>query len=72
MELAEPLMAGGGRSRSDASPSAGRWYDPDSATFIDDGGRESRPATADRPAGGTYSPVNRGGRFSMKAAMPSA
>ena len=50
------------------APSDG-WYDPDSVSFVEDRRSEDR-AAADPP--GDYSPVNRGERFSMKAAIPSA
>jgi hypothetical protein len=63
MDLAEPLRAPHHRADQDAQPAVGRWYDPDSASFIDD---------RELGGGSTYSPLNRGGRFSMKAAIPSA
>ena len=52
------------------APSDG-WYDPDSVSFVEDRDSGDRAAAADLPEG-DYSPVNRGGRFSMKAAIPSA
>ena len=52
------------------APSDG-WYDPDSVSFVDDQDSDDRSAAADPPES-DYSPVNRGGRFSMKAAIPSA
>jgi hypothetical protein len=73
MELAEPLLAARRRSVMDAGSILGRWYDPDSASFIDDQDPDAGPAMAADAAGrGDYSPLKRGGRFSMKAASPSA
>jgi hypothetical protein len=72
MELAEPLLARRRRSDWDAGQAVGRWYDPDSASFIDDLDRDEGPAAVEGPAVGAYSPVNRGARFSMNAVIPSA
>ena len=68
MGLAKPQMPELHSFDSNARPTISRWYDPDSASFIVDGTSERRPV----PIGRAYSPVNRGGRFSTKAAMPSA
>ena len=73
MELAEPLLAARRRSAVDGGPAIGRWYDPDSASFLDDRGLDAGPgAAADAGGRDDYSPLKRGGRFSMKAAIPSA
>ena len=72
MELAELLPAARGGSDIDPRPAAGRWYDPDSVSFINDPERDAGPALSADAIRGDYSPLNRGGRFSMKAAMPSA
>jgi hypothetical protein len=68
MGLAKPQMPALRSLDANARPSVSRWYDPDSVSFIVDGASERRPVPIDR----AYSPVNRGGRFSTKAAMPSA
>lgn len=72
MERAEPLTVAWRVADSNARPAVGRWYDPDSASFIDDRERDVGSAATDPPGSGAYSPLNRGGRFSTKAAMPSA
>jgi hypothetical protein len=72
MELAEPLTAARRGSDVDARPAAGRWYDPDSASFIDDRERDMGSVATGDAARADYSPLKRGGRFSMKAAIPSA
>ena len=58
------------RESYSVAPSDG-WYDPDSVSFVEDRDPDDRAATADTPKG-DYSPLNRGERFSMKAAIPSA
>jgi len=71
MEPAEPLLTAAPRSDSNAKLSPARWYDPDSVSYLDERVAERRSTAAESPAG-DYSPVNRAGRFSMKAAIPSA